>query len=81
MMEIYSELVQNDIFTYFFRGMDMLYSLRYEVWKRCPYHDDTDHNIEKCLDFRQRLKSLTDMGNIQVEIAPVVEMTYRREND
>ena len=51
MIEIYSELVQNGVFTHFYRGMDMMYSLQYEILKCCPYHNATDYNIEKCLDF------------------------------
>ena len=70
MMEIYSELVQNGVFTYFYTGMDMSYSLKYEVWNHCPYHNATNHNIKKFLEFRHDLESLINMEKFQVEFVP-----------
>ena len=67
MREIYSDLVQNGVFTHYYKNVDMQYSLQHKIQKRCPYHYHiTDHNIEKCLDFRHDLESLISMEKIQV---------------
>lgn len=50
--------------------MHMQYFLQYEVWKHYPYHNATDDNIEKYLDFCHDLVSLINIGKIQVEILP-----------
>ena len=67
MLEVYSELVQNEIFTLFYQDVDVLYSLWFDVWKSCPYHNVADHIIEKCLSFRHKI---INIGKIQVESVP-----------
>ena len=72
MLEIYSELAQNVVFTHFYKGMDMPYSLWYEVQKCYPYHSNEDHSIKKCTVLRYDVEPLISIGKIQVESTPRV---------
>ena len=70
MLAVYSELVQNRVFTPFYKDVDVLYSLWFEVWKCFPYHNAAGHSIKMCLAFRHDMEYLISIGKIQVEFVP-----------
>ena len=70
MLDVYSEIVRNGLFTPFYKDVHVLYSLWFDVRKCCPYHNIADHNIEMCLSFFHDVQHFISIGKIQVEFVP-----------
>lgn len=66
------QLFQKRVFDPLNKDVETLYPIISEIWKCCPYHDATDHNIGRCLGFRYGVESIVNMGMIQVEFVPRV---------
>ena len=67
MLKVYSKLIRNGVFTPFYKDVDVLYSLWFEVQRSFPYHNAADHSIEKCFAFLHDMAYLISIGKIQVE--------------
>ncbi|KAH0743596.1 hypothetical protein KY290_031589 [Solanum tuberosum] len=67
LLGIYSQLVRKGVLASIRKDGEAIDPIGSEIWKSCPYHDATDHNIRRCLKFRYDVESLDNMGKIQVE--------------